>query len=80
MKRLIVSMILAIILSLTLVTPAFAYPPPESGQDGLSNALEALESRPPPGYGKAFGWSLGKSVINSIIGGWFPPPYWVRYG
>ena len=80
MKRLLVALLLTVILIVTFATPALAYPPPESGQKGLSVADDALDSRPPPGYGMAWGWRICESIIGSIIGGWFPPPPWIRYG
>ena len=79
MKKLLMSLILAVILSLTLATPAFAYPPPDSGQSGLNIAKDAQESWPHHYfYGLGYGIGQGFSVILRLIQGFpFPPgnPY-----
>ena len=78
MKRTLLVLILVVILSLASANPVFAYPPPESSDNGLDTAKDALTSRPRPGYGMAYGWRHGESVILRIVQGFpFPPgnPY-----
>ena len=74
MKKLLVALILAVVLTMTLVTPAFAGPPPHAGQgtvgnDGLWNAWWNKYVNP-HGYN-----SWAKDVIYKLwqVG---PPMYW----
>ena len=76
MKKLILALILVVVLTVSFATPAFAYPPPESGKSGLNIAKDAQLGWPHHNffYGKALGIGWGFSVIQRLIQGYSFPP------
>ena len=85
MKKVIISLILAVILSLTLASPAFAGPPEDAGKgtvlnDGLWNADEhlqdifyALLAKGKYNWGLLNGWCKVSWLLQPSAG---PPPLW----
>jgi len=85
MKKLMLSLILAVILSLTLTTPAFAGPPEDKGKgtadnDGLWNAASHLQEVYYKTYsaGALWAWSIIGPFCHQGFGPppWFVPPWW----
>ena len=75
MKKLLVVLILVVALTVSFATPAFAYPPPDSGQSGLNIAEDAQGSWPHHYfYGLGYGIGWGFSVIQRLIQGYSFPP------
>ena len=82
MKKLLLALILAVVLSLTLATPAFAGDPPENKP---GNMPDGTNNMPPQGraalvhaddaiFGLAMGGGWGPvgahAIIRIILGGW----------
>ena len=82
MKKLILAVILAVVLTLTLATPAFAGPPPDAGKgtawnDGLENAWNHLEEvfHKTGSAGALWAWALIDSLRYPGAG---PPPWFAH--
>ena len=78
MKRLLVAVILAVILTMTIATPAFAWWPntpdlPQPGEDGVNHAWNTLIWPACWGVGNGF-WKSGAYVVGS------PASHGRRYG
>jgi len=82
MKKLLVAVILAVVLTLTLATPAFAGPPPDAGKgtawnNGLGNALNHLEEVFYKTYSEGALWAL--CIIDWLrYPGAGPPPWFAH--
>ena len=76
MKRLIVALILAVVLTVTLAAPAFAGPPPDAGKgtawnEGLLNALVHLLA-----VGHKTGNYWPAAIVDCLSYPWAGPPPW----
>ncbi len=91
MKKLLVALILAVVLSLTLVTPALAYDPPPvpengpinmpgSGEAGLDNASNNTGRCLPwgGGWGSFNIWVHMKNIVDGYAPGWLNNYLWGR--
>ena len=88
MKKLIVALILAVVLTVTFAAPAFAGPPEDKpgpgkgtiGNDGLWNAGSHLEEVYYKTYseGALWAWCIISSFYHQGYGPppWFVPPWW----